>query len=1022
MKKAGTLAVLLAASLVAGAAAPAFGQDAAGWPERGEEIKSMGFHSKYKPYAGAMIKWDRREEESRGGGELLLGVYRDLGNPNMGIGLMGEAYLAAVESEADGGIRGFLTVKTFLLGIGADYSLRDETLRFTWNIQVPIWRAGPIQRGGDFRLDVVSGDRGRSFNFGIVTPLRQPYMGRTRPRLAHVTLPPKPGRTFEKPYRPSSELAEALANISEGAEEISYFTSPFLDRKRGSDEGDIREFREALAQAREKYYATDEDFPEGHTFEAEIRVYHSNLVRAFSLAAGSEAAGSALATQARKILFEEIVLPYNRLLGQWKANDTLLGLGSRAQEAFHEYLLEASGLPGERLRAAEYVFHRIIEIMDDNRARQRKLWRTPRVVWLPLHYVFNIEDHDTQSEIDAILEKFLELEMTAGNDIHYIINEQFQWELHRMIHAAEDYHVLWIHDYKGVNAAGTPDSIGYAMTTEGYMRALIDKVRDFDKTGRIPTYIIIIDEFYYAVNDGKLWLKLLADPLHHRMSLPRGFEEWEEEILRLQDELRKAVAESEELQNGLRIYGEDWLYNKIRVHVNITNPSDLSFRASHLFDYFPLAPDNVMRDHRKISFYDVTERDPGRGESMFTGMGVGEHYSGPTWDDRALLVRGPAAIYTKHAARDVLLSQGFKPSEIPPCLRPIRRPDDYTDMVGDLVARGWTQQAMQAHNATGYLHPKHANLVKAVLYNLMPAGSHMYIPDSLWNSPFWGGMLVGAAFRGCKVLVIAPSLENAPSSGVPQMSRANELFTKFVVIQEEMAEDIANAGGLFRTGVYNLDVDVGNQIAHAEGVQEGLKKNPWLLDLMPFRPSVSGVLDELVDRLIAQGYEPAYLVADVENRKPKLHLKTQFFVSQEALDGILGVEGWRELILNYFLARAEQTSLRDEYFSIKDLRGELSDDTGRVTRAFFQAHTPAEIERMVIYLTLGSHNQNYRGKFMDAEVLYVVGQRGAMLAYLDFLGIISTTTWVNSVEELEDLMPRYGGFKEWLGRWLKTAL
>jgi len=76
----------------------------------------------------------------------------------------------------------------------------------------------------------------------------------------------------------------------------------------------------------------------------------------------------------------------------------------------------------------------------------------------------------------------------------------------------------------------------------------------------------------------------------------------------------------------------------------------------------------------------------------------------------------------------------------------------------------------------------------AAIYNLMPRGSHMYIPDSLWNSPFWGGMLVGAAFRGCKVLVIAPSLENAPSSGLPQMSRANELFTKFVVLQQEMSE------------------------------------------------------------------------------------------------------------------------------------------------------------------------------------------------------------------------------------------
>jgi len=1007
--------------IIALVAAPATAAGDAGWPERGEEIKSMGFHSKYKPYFGAMLKWDRREETTRGGGELLLGVYRDLGNPNMGIGLMGEVYGTSIETQLDGGLRGFFSIKTLLLSFGADYSLRDSKLRFLWSVQVPIFRKGPIQRGGDFRFDIVSGSR-RSFNFGITSPLRQPYMAKTRPRLAHVNLPAKPGRTFEKPYEPSAEVERTLGDVSRAAEAISSFTTPFLDRKRGSDEGDIKNFRERLGEFRETYYATDENFPRGHTFEAEIRFYHRSLDRAFALAAGDDATGATVAAKAKAILFDEVVLPYNRLLGQWKANDSLLGLGARAEEFFGAYLEGATGLSGERRQAVEYVFRRLLEIMDENRARQRDIWKTPRVVWLPLHYIFNLEDHDTQSEVDAILEKFIEHEFTTGNDVHYIISEQFQWELYRMIHAAEDYHVLWIHDYKGVNAAGTPDSIGYAMTTDGYMRALIDRVKRFDDTGKMPTYLILLDEFYFAVNAGQLWLELLADPLRHRMSLPRGFEAWEENIRSLQEELRTAVAESEELQNGLKVYGKNWLYNKVKVHVNITNPSDLSFRASHLMDYFPYAPDNLMRDHRKISFYDVTEADPGRGESMFTGMGVGEHYTGPTWDDRALIVRGPAALYIKEAARDVLLTQSFKPSEIPPCLRPIRKPANYDDMVRELVAKGWRHRATQAHNPTGYFGPKRANLIKAVLYNLMPAGSHMYIPDSLWNSPFWGSMLVGASFRGCKVLVIAPSLENAPSAGIPQMSRANELFTKFVVIQQEMTEEIAYAGGMFRTGVYDPDIGVGDQIAHAEAFQKGIKENIWLLDLMPFHPSVAGVLPELVAKLKAEGYEPAYLVEDVENRKPKLHMKAQVFASQEAIDGIVSVEGWRELILGYFEARAEQTSHRDEYISAKSLRGKLSEHAAQLTRAVEEESTPEEREKMVLYLTLGSHNQNYRTKFMDGEVLYVVAGHGTMIAYLDFLMLLGATTWVESVDELQKLMPAYGGFKEWLGRWIKDAV
>ena len=71
-------------------------------------------------------------------------------------------------------------------------------------------------------------------------------------------------------------------------------------------------------------------------------------------------------------------------------------------------------------------------------------------------------------------------------------------------------------------------------------------------------------------------------------------------------------------------------------------------------------PDVLMRDHRKISFYDVTERDPGRGEAIFTGMGIGEHYAGPTWEDRAILVQGPSLVGLKDAARELRSEPGIR--------------------------------------------------------------------------------------------------------------------------------------------------------------------------------------------------------------------------------------------------------------------------------------------------------------------------------------------------------------------------
>src|SRR5207244_1977972 len=80
-------------------------------------------------------------------------------------------------------------------------------------------------------------------------------------------------------------------------------------------------------------------------------------------------------------------------------------------------------------------------------------------------------------------------------------------------------------------------------------------------------------------------------------------------------------------------------------------------------------------------------------------------------------------------------------------------------------------RAMALVNGTGYL-PKSLNVGKALLYSLMPPGSVIKVPDSLWNSTFYAALLVGASLRGAHVLIIAPALANAPSSGFPQMSRA----------------------------------------------------------------------------------------------------------------------------------------------------------------------------------------------------------------------------------------------------------
>ncbi len=503
------------------------------------------------------------------------------------------------------------------------------------------------------------------------------------------------------------------------------------------------------------------------------------------------------------------------------------------------------------------------------------------------------------------------------------------------------------------------------------------------------------------------------------MHLPPDYRVWEDSVRQFQEDLRVAVAQSSALQAEVKIYGREWLANQIKVHVSITNPSDLSFRGGGFFKYISFAPDNIMRDHRKITSYDITELDPGKGEAMFTGMGVGEHYVGPTWDDRSILARGPALVSLKDATRELLLSQGIE--QIPMPLRPLPKPYNYDDMCNKLRARGWTATAIQVHNATGF-GPKYADVIKAILYDLMPNGSHLYIPDSLWNSPFWGAMLTGAALRGCVVLVVSPALENAPSSGILEMSRANELFTRFVIIQNEIKEEIESAGGLFKTGIYNMDVDVGDVVGKLQILIEGIAQSEVFQRIFPFDSSVVEMVAGMPEFLESQGFEPGYRSDDARKRKPKLHLKSQFFASERAINTIVPMKGWENLVQKYILARAEQIKRREDRVDAKDLRKDLSKETGALIESWGKGLSPQERGEAILYLTIGSQNQDYRSMIMDGEALFVVGRTWAMVAYLDFVSLMAQTTWIHDVQQLEELLPRHRGFWKWLGRYLKLAL
>ena len=981
----------------------------------GPDTKAMGFPNHWRPSVGVMLDWERRGTGSALGAELHGTLYKDLVNPATNVaGVSGEGYVRWVDDDTDGGARLFLSSPAAMLHFGLDYSIRDEQLDFVFSLTPAFRRSGLFGLGDNLRIDWYP-SRDGSFMFGVGIPLER-HMGKTRPRDKKVTLPKPNHASSAAEVALAPDVRASLEHVKHSAHWVQLYSAPFIDNELSAEPDKIAELKKAIADARNHFHQQSEVYPAGHTAPAEIDVYHRELERAFALA-GAGSAAERVAAEARAILLDQVLLPYNRLLGQRKERDSLLGYGDAAEREFAAWLAADSGIAGEYHSALAKVFHEVIQILENCRSVTLERWTDSRLVWMALDLALRPEDHDTQAELDALLAKAVEEPFSDANKLLYIRSEFFQIELARSVHEARDYHVLWIHDYRGLNAVKNPDEVAFRQTVETYMQALIRQARDFDRTGRLASYFIFLDQMYFESNHGRLWLELLADPLHHEVHLPPGYEAWEGQIRSAQEDLRAAVAASTGLVAGKERYGEAWLRNRLRVQVNITNPADVSFRSDDFAKYVNFTPDLVMRDHRKIAFWDVTELDPGSGGAIFSGAGIGEHYVGPTWDDRALLLHGPAICGLKRAARELLRSQGFDADEIPEPFQPLDQPADYESKVAALRAEGWQTKALQVHNVTGF-GPKRATVAKAAQYNLMPAGSVLFIPDSLWNSTLWGSMLFGAALRGCKVAVICPSLTNAPSDGLPQMSRTTELFTRLLVLSQEFGQEVEAAGGSFHAGIYNHDVAAGDHARSLRVLSERLPTNPFLREGFPFQDDVLASFAALADTLEARGYSARYLAVDAFERKPKLHLKVQFMATRDVIPTLASRPEWGELVRDWILTYAKEVQTHGAEVDARAIQDAARQESRVLIEKWWNSLSEDQRQHMALYMNIGSHNQNYRSLIMDGEVTAVVSGVSALVAYIDFARVMGLSTWVTTVEELEKLLPKPTG----IGRWMRNAI
>ena len=872
-------------------------------------------------------------------------------------------------------------------------------------------RGGLFGIGGSFRIEWIPG-RNNSFNFGFQLPL-EPHMGRTRPVATRVPLPKPPAPPPAPTLSPGA--SEALATLRYEALWLFSHADIFNDDDAETYDEAMTQFRSDLGDAHEAFNLTDARHPTGHSYASEMRHYDEALDRAFAAAVG-EAAGRQVADRAREALLDEVLLPYNRLIGRYKEPDDLRGLAAKARVRLAAALDAEGGLDEAPRATALAVFDKVLDTVEAGRRIEERHWGgDERKVWLPLQLALRAEEYDTQSELDAVIERALGRPFTGGNAIFPTNSTRFLLELLRSIEAAEDYHVLWIHDYTGLTN-GNPDPVAHRVTVEGYLRALTRRVRAFDATGRLPYFLIFQTQWFYEMNGNRLFLSLLEDPLRHELKLGKGFEEMEEAVREAQAELRRAVAESTALQGLARERGEGAVRDLVKVHVSVTLPADLSFRSPGLVGFVPFVPDTVMLDHRKLFFYDVTEADPRRGAACFTGTGVGATYMSPTWEDRGLLVSGPSLLGLKDAARQLLLSQGFASDEIPAPLRPKPRAPDYDALVSELEAEGHRARGINVHNEPGYAY-KETTLLQSLLYTLAPPDTMIVVPDSIWANPLWAAQLAEAALRGCHVYVVAASLDNSAAAERPVMARTRELFARLLETSQVLADEIAAAGGHLRVGFYTRQAPTGDTLAKIREAAAGFRKHPFLLEEFPLPAETVRLLEDEAAALEASGYESAVLATGGREGRPKMHRKTQLFATRKALRALADHPLALESLRHQLDARAEVTADPDSVLDEKTPLGSRN-ELLRLARD----EPPPGTDGALYYYTAGSKNQDPRSAFLDGETEYVVAGPSALWLYSDFMFLMAATTWVEDRAEIDELVPVTDEKDRHLGRLIQKLI
>jgi hypothetical protein len=131
---------------------------------------------------------------------------------------------------------------------------------------------------------------------------------------------------------------------------------------------------------------------------------------------------------------------------------------------------------------------------------------------------------------------------------------------------------------------------------------------------------------------------------------------------------------------------------------------------------------------------------------------------------------------------------------------------------------------------------------------------------------------------------------------------------------------------------------------------------------------------------------------------------------------------WGPIVREYPIYLARQTGPESERPDIRDTPTPLAEAVAKLTQGIEADYSSVERKGEPAYLTGGSANIDYRSMVMDGEVMITVSSWSALSGLVDFLILPGLCVWIDSQEELDELLPPPSGFNRKMANLLKLAL